>query len=833
MLRALLFSLTLLLTLVSPTLAEEVIEPRTGIAFEDKIQRLPLAKLGVRTKGPIKVYAVGEYGPKGKQHDLFVLKMYFNVNAEKMSNALVDALKPRCENLGCEAGQVEAFKKYVMDALPNGAKPGTTLMFNTGGNKVTLTVNNGKAAKDGVTGKAVAKAFASIYTDSHAVCKMNPVEVPKKVSPPKKEKKSKKDSHEDDASDSQVINTGIVAAITLLFLLWATTPDSSIRVSQLCIYPVKSCAEQEIDTGKVTLSGFQGDRVAMIVDKDGKCATSRDKDNAKLFFMRASITDLTTDGGVGNGTSLHVTAGANYYPLDWDLATKKQVTKIQVVHNEAPGSLPVLDYGTVPSAWFETATGIPGCRLVGIDKDNYRRQVMVNPGQGEAVPTTVDPAPVSLADEAPFLLVNEASLNDLNSRMEARGKMPVDMRRFRPNIVLQDIGTGYGAAAWEEDTWRKIKIGDHVEFFVWQRCGRCAMTTIDRDTLARSGEPLATLNTFRENEHGQRNFGVHLIPDPETLRDDDDGGAICNLIHVGDTLEVLEYHPERAPKSSKSGRSSASASTMTIAMLFLQFFFVCTLMTHVVEGFSFSSQQHVRQYHSSSCAMPSSNPWRNSIQGLRMVDDDDEEILDDDDTDDDDDDDDDDDIPEVDIANFKPPSKVISFGPNRGRSSPTQRKAMGTSGSGSTSVHVCTNCGCESVKWLGRCPTCREWNTFQEFAVNREQRKVAPRSIFSAGGASRGGAGIPRRQLPQPSSSWVDNNNSGGSFAFGSAGGDAMSTNSPVRITDVYKGRAEASQKQRIPIPDDDEMESVLGGGIMKGSLTLLGGTPGVCVDIF
>ena len=772
---------------------------------------------------------MGEYGPKGKQHDLFVLKMNFNVNAEKMSNALMDALKPRCEKLGCEAGQVEAFKKYVMDALPNGAKPGTTLMFNTGGNKVILTVNNGKAAKGGVTGKAVAKAFAGIYTDSHAVCKMNPVEAPKKVSPPKKEKKSKKDSQEDETSGPQVINTGIVAAITLLFVLWVTTPNSSIRISQLCIYPVKSCAEQEIDTGKVTLTGFQGDRVAMIVDKDGKCATSRDKDKAKLFFMHASITDLTTDDGGGNGTSLHVTAGANYYPLDLDLATKKQITKIQVAHNEAPGSLPVLDYGTVPSAWFETATGIPGCRLVGIDKDKYKRQVMVNPGQGEAVPTTVDPAPVSLADEAPFLLVNEASLNDLNSRMEARGKMPVDMRRFRPNIVLQDIGTGYGAAAWEEDKWRKIKIGDHVEFFVWQRCGRCAMTTIDRDTLARSGEPLATLNTFRENEHGQRNFGVHLIPDPETLRNDDDGSAICNLIHVGDTLEVLEYHPERSPKSAKSGRNSASASTMAIAILFLQFFFVCSLTTQVVEGFSFSSQLPVRQRHSSVCGMPSTYPWSSNIQRiarLRMVDDDGEEILDDDD----DDDDDDDYIPEVDIANFKPPSKVISFGPNRGRSSPSQRKAMGTSGSGSTSVHVCTNCGCESVKWLGRCPTCREWNTLQEFAVQREQRKVAPRPIFSAGG---GGAAIPRRQLPQPSSSWVDNSNSGGDFEFRSGGGDAMFTNSPVRITDVYKGGTEASRKQRIPIPDDDEMESVLGGGIMKGSLTLLGGTPGVCVDVF
>lgn len=196
-----------------------------------------------------------------------------------------------------------------------------------------------------------------------------------------------------------------------------------------------------------------------------------------------------------------------------------------------------------------------------------------------------------------------------------------------------------------------------------------------------------------------------------------------------------------------------------------------------------------------------------------------------------DDDEDDDDAPEVDTANFKPPSKVISFGLNRGRSSPSQRKAMGTSGSGSTSVHVCTNCGCESVKWLGRCPTCKEWNTLQEFSVQRE-KKIAgsPRGIFSSGA---GGGSRPigsSRQQQMPSSSWVSGSNNdnfdGGGGGFG---GDSMFFNKPVRLTDIFeKEGKDAAKRQRIPIPDDDELQSVLGGGIMKGSLTLLGGTPGV-----
>lgn len=43
------------------------------------------------------------------------------------------------------------------------------------------------------------------------------------------------------------------------------------------------------------------------------------------------------------------------------------------------------------------------------------------------------------------------------------------------------------------------------------------MITIDRETLKRGKEPLATLSEFRERSHGQRNFGMHLIAVPETL----------------------------------------------------------------------------------------------------------------------------------------------------------------------------------------------------------------------------------------------------------------------------------------------------------------------------
>jgi len=190
------------------------------------------------------------------------------------------------------------------------------------------------------------------------------------------------------------------------------------------------------------------------------------------------------------------------------------------------------DYGSDVADWLQEATDIRDSpRLVGINRENFTRIMQVNPDQGVELPMS-KPLPLSLADEAPFLLATHESLSDLNKRLELTGKETVDMRRFRPNIVIG------GMEPWEEDSLKRIKIGP-IEFLVWQRCGRCTMTTIDRDTLKRSGEPLNTLSCFRERSNGQRNFGMHLIPLLENAESEE------LIISVGDKIEILEYDEER------------------------------------------------------------------------------------------------------------------------------------------------------------------------------------------------------------------------------------------------------------------------------------------------
>jgi DNA repair protein RadA/Sms len=193
----------------------------------------------------------------------------------------------------------------------------------------------------------------------------------------------------------------------------------------------------------------------------------------------------------------------------------------------------------------------------------------------------------------------------------------------------------------------------------------------------------------------------------------------------------------------------------------------------------------------------------------------------------DDDDDDDDEPPDVDVANFR--ASTASFGWNKGRSSPNTRKALGTSSSMAARVHICSNCGSEFVKFFGRCPTCKAWNTIQEHAVIRRKansNKGGGRPIF--GSTSTATTMNPRRH-----GSWLDDDGS----SFGTFMGNSFdnNNNAPVRITDLTEdadhsnpNNVRSQKHRRILVPKDDELNLVLGGGIMKGSLILLGGDPGV-----
>ncbi len=79
----------------------------------------------------------------------------------------------------------------------------------------------------------------------------------------------------------------------------------------------------------------------------------------------------------------------------------------------------------------------------------------------------------------------------LNEKLVARGESGIEMRRFRPNVVVAQSG------AYAEDDWRQIRIGS-IDVDVVKPCARCAITTVDVATAEMGKEPLRTLSTYRK-----------------------------------------------------------------------------------------------------------------------------------------------------------------------------------------------------------------------------------------------------------------------------------------------------------------------------------------------
>nr|WP_255581468.1 YcbX family protein [Kluyvera sp. EC_51] len=149
-----------------------------------------------------------------------------------------------------------------------------------------------------------------------------------------------------------------------------------------------------------------------------------------------------------------------------------------------------------------------------------------------------DAVPLSFADGFPFLLTNEASLRDLQQRCRAS----VRMEQFRPNLVVT------GAQAWEEDSWKTLRIGD-VVFDVVKPCSRCIFTTISPEKGQKhpAAEPLSTLQSFRTNPaNGDVDFGQNLI------------ARNSGVVRVGDEVEILTTGPAIVYVAGKADEALAS-----------------------------------------------------------------------------------------------------------------------------------------------------------------------------------------------------------------------------------------------------------------------------------
>lgn len=279
-----------------------------------------------------------------------------------------------------------------------------------------------------------------------------------------------------------------------------------MHISEINIYPIKSLKGISLDSAMVERRGFEFDRRWVIVGADGKFLTQREL--PKMATIRVAV----------RGDSLDVTAnGSGTLRIEPLVEGPRVATEVWGNAGEA------IAYDVDTNEWFSDVLG-----------NQVELRYMPNDA-GRPVKPMFDAGgdKVSFADAYPVLLANEASMADLNSRMET----PLPINRFRPNLVVS------GATAWAEDGWKRIKVGDAI-FRVVKPSDRCVVTTIDQARGESGGkEPLKTLATFRMSkdvfpETFELSFGLqpNLVLFGENLIPETPGARI----NVGDMVEVLE-----------------------------------------------------------------------------------------------------------------------------------------------------------------------------------------------------------------------------------------------------------------------------------------------------
>lgn len=265
-------------------------------------------------------------------------------------------------------------------------------------------------------------------------------------------------------------------------------------VQDLFIYPVKSLAGIKIDEAYCLQKGFRHDRRWMLVDERGISITQRI--HHSLALLKTTLIDEKICISHKKSTLSPFYIPAN--PKDY--SNKIMVTLWDDV-------IECFHFSKEADAWFSNYLQIP-CKLVYMF-ENTKRQLDQR--------YSVNDEQVSFADVFPYMLISQASLDDLNSRLE----LPVPMNRFRPSIVVA------GAAAFEEDTWTEIKIGN-IHFKVAKPCSRCVLTTVNQDTAELGKEPLYTLSKYRTVDN-KIMFGQNLIALNE------------GWISSNSSVEVLKY----------------------------------------------------------------------------------------------------------------------------------------------------------------------------------------------------------------------------------------------------------------------------------------------------
>ncbi len=250
-------------------------------------------------------------------------------------------------------------------------------------------------------------------------------------------------------------------------------------ITELFIYPIKSCRGIAVQSALVTPFGFENDRRYVLTDEKGKHVTQRTQ--PRLALVHTHI----------DGTTLSLSSpGMPDISFDMRGDITAEETSVTLHKDTCTG----LAMDPSINKWFSSFLNIE-CTLN--QYSTAKPRIKESSYLGASIP-------VSYADGYPFLVVSEQSLNFLNTKLAA----PVTMTRFRPNIVVAGA-----CLTHDEDLWNEVLIGRDTILSGASRSPRCVMITVDPTTgvIDKNSEPMRTLATYRQEESGVL-FGRNFVP---------------------------------------------------------------------------------------------------------------------------------------------------------------------------------------------------------------------------------------------------------------------------------------------------------------------------------
>lgn len=257
-------------------------------------------------------------------------------------------------------------------------------------------------------------------------------------------------------------------------------------VKHLFIFPAKSCK------GKNVFSFFCGPKGAIVGDMEDRHFQVIDGATGTFYTIRQKSQMVLIDVTVVDGVLTVTLPDGRHAEIEMERILEKRDVRPSYMFQRSRQD--GLDCGDEISALLSEFLEEPDVRMIYYVSGLHNERLCVTQESwwNNPVPKRTDE--VAFEDLSPYMIMTQASLDDLNTKLETK----VTPIRFRPEIFIDRC------AAWDEDKWDVLKIGD-VEFQCYKPCDRCVLPTVDPETGKKDpgNQPLKTLREFRLAPEGK------------------------------------------------------------------------------------------------------------------------------------------------------------------------------------------------------------------------------------------------------------------------------------------------------------------------------------------